>query len=130
MERPFVVSGNPNGTILSGNPYVSNETSNIQHVTQRVASTVDIAEVNDETEQYQASGEQYKRQDNERPMTEQNFCGFKVEKPKMPSFSGDVQENAIFRSDFKHAIEARYTKRVAITMLRKCLNDKPLELIK
>ena len=48
----------------------------------------------------------------------------------MPSFSGDVREYAIFRSDFKHAIEARYTKRDAITMLRTCLKDKPLELIK
>ena len=37
---------------------------------------------------------------------------------------------AIFRSDFKHAIEAKYTKRDVITLLRTCLRDKPLELIK
>ena len=48
----------------------------------------------------------------------------------MPSFSGDVRDYAIFRSDFKHAIEARYTKRDAITLLRTRLKDKPLELIK
>ena len=48
----------------------------------------------------------------------------------MPKFSGDVREYAIFRSDFKHAIEARYTKRDAITFLRTCLQGKPLDLIK
>ena len=48
----------------------------------------------------------------------------------MPKFSGLVREYAIFRSDFKHAIEARYSKRDAITILRACLQGKPLELIK
>ena len=57
-------------------------------------------------------------------------CGFKMEKPKMPKFSGDVREYAIFRSDFKHAIDARYSKRDAITFLRTCLQGKPLDLIK
>ena len=61
---------------------------------------------------------------------DQQYCGFKLEKPKLPTFSGDVREYAIFRSNFKHAIEARYTKRDAITMLRTCLKDKPLELIR
>ena len=27
----------------------------------------------------------------------------------MPRFSGDVREYSIFRDDFKHAIESRYT---------------------
>ena len=63
--------------------------------------------------------------------TSQNYaCSFKLEKPKLPSFSGDVRDYAIFRSDFKHAIEAKYAKRDAITLLRTCLKDKPLELIK
>ena len=57
-------------------------------------------------------------------------CGFKLEKPKLPMFSGDVREYAIFKADFKHAIESRYSKRDAITMLRTCLKEKPLELIK
>ena len=57
-------------------------------------------------------------------------CSFKMEKPKMPKFSGDVREYAIFRSDFKHAIDARYSKRDAITFLRTCLQGKPLDLIK
>ena len=57
-------------------------------------------------------------------------CGFKMEKPKMPKFTGNVREYAIFRADFKHAIESRYSKRDAITFLRTCLEDKPLELIK
>ena len=57
-------------------------------------------------------------------------CGFKMEKPKMPKFAGDVRDYAIFRADFKHAIESKYSKRDAITFLRTCLQDKPLELIK
>ena len=61
---------------------------------------------------------------------EKETCSFKMEKPKMPKFSGDVREYAIFRSDFKHAIDARYSKRDAITFLRTCLQGKPLDLIK
>ena len=57
-------------------------------------------------------------------------CWFQMEKPKLPKFSGDVREYVIFRADFKHAIESRYVKRDAITLLRTCLKDKPLELIK
>ena len=57
-------------------------------------------------------------------------CGFKLEKPKLPMFSGDVREYAIFKANFKHAIESRYSKRDAITMLRTCLKERPLELIK
>ena len=57
-------------------------------------------------------------------------CGFKMEKPKMPRFSGDVREYAIFRADFKHAIETRYSKRDCLTYLRTCLQGRPLELIK
>ena len=57
-------------------------------------------------------------------------CGFKMEKPKMPKFSGDVREYAIFRADFKHAIETKYSKRDCLTYLRTCLQGRPLELIK
>ena len=57
-------------------------------------------------------------------------CTFKLEKPKLPNFAGNVRDYAIFRSDFKHVIEAKHTKRDAITLLRTCLRDKPLELIK
>ena len=68
---------------------------------------------------------------NEQPEQSMNqTCSFKMEKPKMPKFSGDVREYAIFRADFKYAIEARYSKRDAMTFLRTCLEGKPLELIK
>ena len=60
----------------------------------------------------------------------QPICSFKMEKPKLPRFSGDVREYSIFRDDFKDAIEARYSKRDAMTYLRACLQGKPLELIK
>lgn len=61
---------------------------------------------------------------------ESSTCGFKMEKPKMPKFFGDVREYAIFKADFKYAIESRYSKRDAIAFLRTCLQGKPLDLIK
>ena len=60
---------------------------------------------------------------------EQLTCNFKLEKPKLPKFTGDVREYAIFRSDWKHIVDTRYAKRDAITLLRANLSDKPLELM-
>ena len=57
-------------------------------------------------------------------------CGFKMEKPKMPRFAGDVRDYAIFHSDFKHAVDSRYSKRDAISLLRTSLQGRPLDLIK
>ena len=58
---------------------------------------------------------------------EARACTFKLEKPKLPVFAGNVRDYAIFRSDFKHAIEAKCSKRDSITVLRTCLREKPLE---
>ena len=57
-------------------------------------------------------------------------CAFRIEKPRMPSFSGDVREYAIFKSNFEHIIGSKYSKRDAITLLRTALTGKPLEMIK
>ena len=57
-------------------------------------------------------------------------CAFRMEKPKMPKFWGDVRDYVIFKADFKHLVEKRYSKRDAITLLRASLEGKPLELIK
>jgi hypothetical protein len=57
-------------------------------------------------------------------------CAFKVEKPKLPKFSGDLRGYVIFRADFKHVVESQYSDRDAITILRSSLQGKPLELIK
>ena len=57
-------------------------------------------------------------------------CAFGMEKPKMPKFSGDLRDYVIFKADFKHLIETRYSKRDAITLLRASLQGKLLELIK
>ena len=62
--------------------------------------------------------------------TSTGTCTFKLEKPKLPVFAGNVLDYAIFRSDFKHAVEAKYSKTDAITLLGTCFLDKPLELIK
>ena len=55
---------------------------------------------------------------------------FKMEKPKMPRFSGDVRDYVIFWAGFKHAVNSRFSKRDAISLLRASLSGKPLELIK
>ena len=57
-------------------------------------------------------------------------CSFKMEKPKLPKFSGDVREFFTFRADFKYMVDGRYHKRDAIALLRTCLYGKPLDLIK
>ena len=55
---------------------------------------------------------------------------FKMEMPKMPRFSGDVRDYVIFQAGFKHAVNSRFSKRDAISLLRASLSGKPLELIK
>ena len=55
---------------------------------------------------------------------------FKIERPKLPKFSGDVREYSVFKSDFTHIIDSRYGKRDAITILRTCLQGRPLEMIR
>lgn len=57
-------------------------------------------------------------------------CAFRIEKPKMSKFCSDIRDYVIFKSDFKHLVETRYSKRDAIILLRASLQGKPLELIK
>ena len=45
-------------------------------------------------------------ENNDSDLHVQPICSFKMEKPKLPRFSGDVREYSIFRDDFKHVIEA------------------------
>ena len=42
----------------------------------------------------------------------------------------NVRDYAIFRSDFKHAVDSRYSKRDGISLLRTSLQGRPLDLIK
>ena len=56
-------------------------------------------------------------------------CSFKIEKPKLPKFGGNIREYAMFKSDFKHIVHSNYSKKDAITLLRTCLVGKPLQLI-
>ncbi|XP_028413823.1 uncharacterized protein LOC114536670 [Dendronephthya gigantea] len=53
----------------------------------------------------------------------------KHEKAKLPVFSGDVRQYFIFKSDFKHAVEAQYSERDTLTVLRSCLSSEPAKLI-
>ena len=54
----------------------------------------------------------------------------KHEKPKLPSFHGDVRKYFIFRDDFKHAVENHCNARDSIAILRSCLGLERAEFIK
>ncbi|XP_063959833.1 uncharacterized protein LOC129259266 [Lytechinus pictus] len=61
---------------------------------------------------------------------EVSSCKVQVERPKLPRFTGDVRDYMTFKSDFKHLVDSRYSKRDAITILRSSLLGKPLDLIR
>ena len=48
---------------------------------------------------------------------------------KLSKFKGDVRNYVVFRADFKHVVESRYSERDAITILRASLEGRLLELI-
>lgn len=53
----------------------------------------------------------------------------KHEKPKLPTFYGDVRKYFIFKSDFQHSVELHCSERDAITVLRSCLGPEPAKLV-
>ena len=53
----------------------------------------------------------------------------KQEKPKLPSFNGDVSKYFIFRDDFKHSVENHCNTRDSITILRLCLGPERAKFI-
>lgn len=55
---------------------------------------------------------------------------YQMERPKLPTFDGDIREFCIFKADFLHAVGNRYDDRDALMILRSCLKNKPLQLIK
>ena len=55
---------------------------------------------------------------------------FKIEKPQLPKFSGDVRDYLMFKRDFKEFVETHYTTREAVTILRSSLTGKPLDLVR
>ena len=54
---------------------------------------------------------------------------FKMEKPKMPTFNGNVRDYCIFKADFQHALGEVFDERDALMILRSCLQGKPLQMI-
>ena len=55
-------------------------------------------------------------------------CSFKIEKPKVSKFSGNIKQYTMFKSDFIHIVHSKYSKSDEITLLRTCLVRKPLQL--
>ena len=121
-EQPEVSSDN-NGSEAQPDGEQS-ETVGETSVTEQ--QTVDMSN-QEEINNSQASVTQ---QSESLPQNSPTPCGFKMEKPKMPRFAGDVRDYVIFRADFKHAVDSRYSKRDCMSLLRTSLNGKPLELIK
>ena len=99
----------------------SNKITSNNLVTEENSSSNDIQAVNVVDNSRDTSGSN--------GVVKRETCGFKMEKPKMPKFSGDVREYATFRADFKHTIETRYSKRDCLTYLHICQQGRPLELI-
>ncbi|XP_030832678.1 uncharacterized protein LOC105444283 [Strongylocentrotus purpuratus] len=60
---------------------------------------------------------------------QESMSHFKIERPRLPKFSGDIREYCIFKSDFEHVIGSRCSSRDAMMILRSCLQGKPLQLI-
>lgn len=106
------------------------DTNNVIDVTQANTSQSSAVNLDSSLNTQSQSSDSRKNDTIQIEAKQESACSFKLEKPKMTKFSGDVREYAIFRSDFKHAIESKYSKRDAITLLRTCLENKPLELIK
>ncbi|XP_041456247.1 uncharacterized protein LOC121408709 [Lytechinus variegatus] len=55
---------------------------------------------------------------------------YKMERPKLPSFDGNIRDYCIFKADFLHAVGNQYDDRDALMILRSCLQSKPLQLVK
>lgn len=55
---------------------------------------------------------------------------YQMERPKLPTFDGDIREFCIFKADFLHAVGNRHEDMDALMILRSCLKNKPLELIR
>ena len=110
---------NEQGAITVDDETTENENTNVEEI---CSGTQVETPHNQNNEQ---AGQDSSAQDNT-----SEICGFKIEKPKMPRFNGDVRDYAIFKSDFKHIIGTKYNNRDAITLLRSALTGKPLEMIK
>lgn len=61
-------------------------------------------------------------------MRAESSC-FKMERPKLPKFSGDIREYHAFKADFQHVVHRQYEGRDALMILRSCLIGKPLQNI-
>eukprot|EP00057_Strongylocentrotus_purpuratus_P016422 XP_011670896.1 PREDICTED: uncharacterized protein LOC105441474 [Strongylocentrotus purpuratus] len=55
---------------------------------------------------------------------------FNMERPKLPTFQGDIREYNVFKADFQHVIHPHYDERDALMILRSCLKGKPLQHIR
>ncbi|CAB4018335.1 Uncharacterized protein K02A2.6 [Paramuricea clavata] len=109
-----------------------NVTETLQVETLQVTET-EISQVEASEVMESGSTQMETSEASQNPIAQNNIaeiCAFKIEKPRMPKFTGDIREYAIFKSDFKHLIGTKYSNRDAITLLRTALTGKPLEMIK
>ena len=57
--------------------------------------------------------------------------GLKLERMKMPSFSGDIREYPRFKADFqKHVMPCLKNKDSSAYVLKSCLSAGPLDIVK
>ena len=92
--------------------------------------TIDYQAERKEDHETLEAEEQQKKSKSDKVEPRESRCSFQMEKPKLPKFTGDVRDYGVFKSDFMHLVDTRYTKRDALTIMRSCLHGRPLEVIR
>jgi hypothetical protein len=111
---------------LDNQDVVVQDTSEIQEVEVNDSTVLSVEKMNKELKnlhELNPEANTYK------PIEKNNHCRFKVEKSKLPEFTGDIRVYFIFKEDFKQFVEPQFPEREAVTILRGSLKGKPFELI-
>ena len=104
------------------NDYCQSNAINVQEKDEEHSAAT--SEIIDEVDDHGSQNEVQKTSEIEQSNAVKNVPAkpllMKHEKPKLPTFNGDVRKHFIFKADFQHAVESYYSERDAIAILRSC----------
>ena len=63
-------------------------------------------------------------------MTQNKLCGLELQPMSLPKLSGDIREYPRFKDDFKNQVMPSITDVQQPYVLKSCLSDKPLDIVK
>ena len=113
---------------INVNDYCQSNTMNVQEkVEEHSAASGEIIEEHGSKDEVQKTSEI--DQSNTAKHSPAKPLLMKHEKPKLPTFNGDVGKYFIFKANFQHAVESYYSDRDAIAILRSCLGPEPSKLV-